>query len=322
MDLTPMQNQDGLPVGEGQPDDEKKEKKELLRSKVQALVASYEEEKRRNEELNQELERFRTAQAAAPQQYQPPQQGAVASGFPAHPQSSPPPQMPQYMQAPAMAQPPQQPQGVSAPGYTLQSFAPQQNAAPPQQLTAQHIAPQAEFSPAYAPYAPEREGAYAPRNPYIPAQQTQLPEPPRREAPPPYPAAYAPPIPSGYGAEMRSPAAPARTAQPFYAPQGYPQAPAYAAPAPAPGGYYRPPAAPSAAESAESLLFSMNRVVRRIEQVRARLRQTESIRGVAPYGYPQQPAFVEPETVSLLDQLYDELGDLSRELSQMRSVYR
>ncbi|MCL2446470.1 MAG: hypothetical protein FWD06_06875 [Oscillospiraceae bacterium] len=44
--------------------DEKKEKKEQLRSKVQALVTYYEEEKRRNEELEMEIERLRTEQRA------------------------------------------------------------------------------------------------------------------------------------------------------------------------------------------------------------------------------------------------------------------
>ena len=64
----------------------------------------------------------------------------------------------------------------------------------------------------------------------------------------------------------------------------------------------------------------MAQVLQTIEQVRAKLHQAESIRG--GYGYPPQPAYVDAETVNLLDKLYDQLGDLSRELQQQRGNWR
>ena len=60
----------------------------------------------------------------------------------------------------------------------------------------------------------------------------------------------------------------------------------------------------------------MAQVQQTIEQVRAKLHQAESIRG--GYGYPPQSACVDGETVNLLDRLYDQLGDLSRELQQQQ----
>ncbi|MCL2194814.1 MAG: hypothetical protein FWB76_02565 [Oscillospiraceae bacterium] len=78
--------------------DEKKDKKEQLRSKVQALVTYYEEEKRRNEELEMEIERLRAEQRN--NDFNPP-----APSF--------------RMDAPAQ------------PSYQMQHFAPPQPPAPP-----------------------------------------------------------------------------------------------------------------------------------------------------------------------------------------------
>ena len=52
-------------------------------------------------------------------------------------------------------------------------------------------------------------------------------------------------------------------------------------------------------------------VLTTIEQARAKLHQAESIRDDE---YPSQPAYVDVETVSLLDRLYDHIGGLDREL--------
>jgi hypothetical protein len=81
--------------------------------------------------------------------------------------------------------------------------------------------------------------------------------------------------------------------------------------------YGQPPAAPyGQQDTSGSLMQSIQQVLQTIEQVRAKLHQTESIRN--GYGYPQQPAYVDYDTVNLLDKLYDQLGDLNRELVQQQ----
>jgi len=66
-----------------------------------------------------------------------------------------------------------------------------------------------------------------------------------------------------------------------------------------------------------NLTQSMAQVMQTIEQVRAKLHKTESIRN--GHGYPQQPAYMDYDTVNLLDKLYDQLGDLTRELMQQKA---
>ena len=297
------------------PDGEKREKKELLRSKVQALVASYEDEKRRNEELTQEVERLRTVQTTQPQTYGAQTQNGYGAQQSQNPYASPqspygaPPQNPYaaqpqngYAAQPqpqsggytaqqnpyAPSQPPQAlygaqtQQGLSEPSYTLQNFAPQSST--PQQLTPQQIAPSYEqrahaAAPAGYPNADERYGAYQPQRP---AQQ--------QYAPPSHASNY-----GAYGEQPRYPGAGAATygASPYVS--------SYS------GGY-----------GTESLMFSMSRVQRRMEQLRARLQQAENLRGTYGYGYNAMDA----STLELLDQLSDELGDLTRDLHQLRSSLR
>jgi len=83
-----------------------------------------------------------------------------------------------------------------------------------------------------------------------------------------------------------------------------------------PAPYGQPPRPPEG----DALNACMAQVLQTIEQVRAKLHQAESIRG--GYGYPPQPAYVDFETVNLLDKLYDQLGDLSRELQPQRGSWR
>jgi hypothetical protein len=76
-----------------------------------------------------------------------------------------------------------------------------------------------------------------------------------------------------------------------------------------------PPQPPAYQGQGLGLAENIGTVLQTITQVRAKLHQFESIRG---YGYPQQPAYVDYDTVALLDKLYDQLGDLSRDLMQRR----
>ncbi len=301
---------------------ERREKKELLRSKVQALVTSYEEEKRRNEELEQELERLRGAQYA----------GSYGRPEPAMP--TPAPQMATPNYPPQQQQ--QQPQGLSSGGYTLQHFAPQP-AAP--QLTPQNIMSQAQpqygghyarpESPAPAPapqqsaYAPYPQAApqsaapsysaepFAARSPYAPQTEDRYNYPSKPAAPACYTAAdynttprYAEPKPAVPRYAETKPV------DPRYAEPKYPE-PRYGEQRPADPRYAEP--RPVGGENTDALLFTMNRVIRRIEQVRARLHNG--------YGY-SQPQPNDPATADLLDQLYDDLGDLNRELSHLRVSLR
>ena len=83
-------------------------------------------------------------------------------------------------------------------------------------------------------------------------------------------------------------------------------------PAPQPMPYAAPPPQYGQQPPAGNMI---GQVLQTIEQVRAKLHyQAESVRGA---GY-QQPSYVDYDTVNLLDKLYDQLGDLSRELQQRR----
>jgi hypothetical protein len=382
----------GLDIGE------KKEKKELLRSKVQALVASYEEEKRRNEELEQELERLKNAQPGTPtprevssysnpayaRQPEQPLPAAAPIAPPAA-QYAPVPQsyaQPQQSQSQPQSQQilPQPQQGVSATGYTLQNFAQQpaqqgiapQNIAPQQSYAPQSAAPQQNpyatypqqpVPPAYAAaepfqprpayaYAPPAEERYsAPPKPTVPPCVTaaeyapryaepKYPEPRYAEPKYPEPRYAEPKYPEPRYAEPKYPEpryAEPKYAEPRYAEPKYPE-PRYAEPKYAEQRYAEPkypepryaepkyaepryaePKAPAyreqSGESTDAVLYSMSRVIRRIEQVRARLHNG--------YGYGQpQPSGLDPATADLLDQLYDELGDLNRDLSHLRTSFR
>jgi len=275
---------------------ERLEKKEQLRAKVQALVSYYEDEKRRNEELTMELERLKAEQqqmqsitgqapgmAPAPGMSPPPAMNPAPGGIPfaQRPQNGFQPQQgfpPPGMPggAPEFQPPPQAPGG-----YTLQSF----GAQPPQ-------APQQPgFGAGFAPQPPRPP---MPQNPYgapAPWQQPNgmPPQPPQ----------------SPYGAPAPWQQQPA---QPF---GQFPQNP-YAAPAP---WQQQPPQAPAYPQQNDALTESVGLVLQTITQVRAKLHQSESIRG---YGYPQQP-LMDADTVALLDKLYDQLGDLSRELMQRQA---
>ena len=316
---------------------DKKEKKEMLRAKVQSLVARYEEEKNRNEELMMELERLREQQRGAmPANYppagmqpgmhtSPPQPGfqpppggmqpgmqanaGIQPGFQPPPGGMPPPQRP------GMNPQPMNPMGMNPQNPMMgQQFqmAGMQTGMPPQPGAQPY--PGVQQQPA-SPYGQPQQGFGPPppaQNPMPGFQQAALPG----VSPPNYsmqnfggmPGAMPPPMPSP--------------------PQNWPPPPSQQQPSPMnqPGmnaygaqqGGYQPPfpgsqQAPSM--NTASLTQSMAQVMQTIEQVRAKLHQTESIRN----GYPQQPAYVDYDTVNLLDKLYDQLGDLSRELMRQRS---
>jgi len=125
--------------------------------------------------------------------------------------------------------------------------------------------------------------------------------------------------------QQHGPGAPSYTLQSFG--QGAPQQPFGGPPAqpfgrpPQPQPYGLPPMMPPPQQQPEGDLLSyMSQVSQTIEQVRAKLHQAESIRG--GYGYPPQNAYVDGETVNLLDRLYDQLGDLGREIQQQRGSWR
>ncbi|MDR2687694.1 MAG: hypothetical protein LBB75_08065, partial [Oscillospiraceae bacterium] len=109
------------------------------------------------------------------------------------------------------------------------------------------------------------------------------------------------------------PPPPAPFGQPGFPPavQPFGQQPGFGA---GPQGMYPPPP-PAYQHPGMGLSDNVGAVLQTITQVRSKLHQFESIRG---YGYPQQPAYVDYDTVALLDKLYDQLGDLSRELMQRR----
>jgi hypothetical protein len=301
--------------------DEKRDKKELLRTKVQALVSSYEEEKRRNEALSQELERLRSAQTQAAPAPQTPPAAQYAQEHPMPVDTAP-----QYApQAPLYA--PQTPQQTFA-----QPQAPRQQALRPQPYSLQNFAHQQAQQPMYPPQiaADTYQPAAQPQNLYASAQ-TQNPYAPTFHA-------YAPAQQQNPYAQQQNPYAPARQHQEYpqsnaYMPNQASETPknAYAMPQ----NPYVPPmpeqdsfrAQSIAYETTEALFFSMNRVMRRIEQVRARLHQADGMRGTMGYQNPYAPyapipSYQDEETATLLDRLFDELGDLNRDLMRVRASFR
>ena len=339
---------------------DKKEKKELLRAKVQSLVARYEEERNRNEELTMELERLREQQRTGLQP------GGLQPGMGPQPGMAPGMQPPM----PGMQRPPQQPGMPLQPGMNPLGMGPQQGMAPPPGMPPQGAGSQPGMNPM------AQQGPMAQQFPQMmPGMQPPMGTPgmgtPGMGAmspgmmPPPaggpmggpsagmfgpqqgFGQAYGQP-PQGFGntppgvsppnysmqnfggmppmnqPPMQQP--PVQQQQPWQQPTQPP--PAQPSPFGAQQGGYQPPfpgtqqmpsAAPQMAPptgGTASLTQTMARVMQTIEQVRAKLHQTESIRN--GYGYPQQPAYVDYDTVNLLDQLYDQLGDLTRELMQQR----
>jgi len=306
---------------------ERLEKKEQLRAKVQALVSYYEEEKRRNEELTMEVERLKAEQQSitgsiGPGGPPPAAPGMNAAHMPPMPGMNPPaaPGMPPAG-APGMpagipfSQRPQQqnafqPQpplpGAAGPdpqapgGYTLQGFgAPQGPQGFPQ-------APQPPRPPQPPQNPWQQQGQ---QNPWQQPQQPsfgQLPQPPFGAMPqqPGFPPQ------AGFGPGPQQPPSFEAMPRPGFGagPQGMPGGMSM------PGGMPGfPPQAPAYPNQNAGLSESIGLVLDTITQVRSKLHQFESIRG---YGYQQQPAFVDFDTVTLLDKLYDQLGDLSRELMQ------
>jgi len=302
---------------------ERLEKKEQLRAKVQALVSYYEDEKRRNEELTMELERLKAEQQM---------QGAMspAGGPPAPPMAAPgmpPGGMPPAGGIPFGQRPQQPPQ--------QQPFQPPQNAFAP---------PQPQFPGMGAP-APGMPGSPAPGMPGMPGMAAPAPGPEFSPFPPQAPGGYTlqnfgagaapqgmppqgmgfspqpsqrPQAPQGpYGAPppWQQPQQPQPPASPFgqfgqQQPYGQPQPP-FGQPGfgqPGPQGMFAPPAYQN-----DGLADNIGLVLQTITQVRTKLQQFEAMRG---YGYPPQPAYVDYDTVALLDKLYDQLGDLTRELMQ------
>ena len=289
---------------------ERLEKKEQLRAKVQALVSYYEDEKRRNEELTMELERLKAEQ----QQMQsitgpvPGMPGAMPPMSPPAPGMSPP-------AAPGM-NPGAAPGGIPFAQRPQNGFQPQQGFPPPGMPGGAPAAPaMPEFQP-QPPQAPQAPGGYTLQN-FGAGFAPQPPRPPMPQNPYGAPAPWQqqpqqgmPNPQSPYGAPPAPWQQPQPPAQPFGQP-GFPQNPFGAAP---PWQQpQQPQQAPAYPQQNDALTESLGLVLQTITQVRAKLHQSESIRG---YGYPPQPAYVDYDTVALLDKLYDQLGDLSRELMQ------
>ena len=357
------------PEGKG----DKREKKELLRAKVQSLVARYEEEKNRNEELMMELERLKEQQrnpgGMPPANYNNPQIGQPQMGQPGQPPQygAQPPHSPMAapqpgMPSPGMAQPGmppqnnmifsgmpqnqqgfgqdpqgfgQQPQGFGQQpqgfGQNPQGFGqqPQSFGQNPQGFGQNPQQPGVRFQPPQAPGAmpgmnPQgglaSQGGVTPPDyslqnfdtmgmPPMPQQmpsqqmpQQQMPQAPWQAQMQQQQMPQQPPM----SPQMPSQQMPSQMPQPSMNPYG----------APSTQGGYQPPFSDKQPPSA-TLTQSMSQVMQTIEQVRAKLHKTESIRN--GYGYPQQPAYMDYDTVNLLDKLYDQLGDLTRELMQQRA---
>ena len=304
---------------------ERLEKKEQLRAKVQALVSYYEDEKRRNEELTMELERLK-----AEQQQMQGMSGPISLGgpapFPQPPQGpfAQPGGMPPGMGMPGIPGAPDPPPAAPG-GYTLQNFgAPAPQGMPPQGMgmPPQGMPPQGMGMPPQRPtMPPQAQNPYGAPPPFgSPPQgfppQGMPPGSPNQPGMPPQQPPFGPP--QGFPPQGMPPGFPN---QPVMPPQQQPHSqPGFPPAAPhfgqqpfgqQPGGYPpQPPAYPGM-----GLGDNIGAVLQTITQVRSKLHQFESIRG---YGYPQQPAYVDYDTVALLDKLYDQLGDLSRELMQRR----
>ena len=324
---------------------ERLEKKEQLRAKVQALVAYYEEEKRRNEELTMELERLKAEQqmqgisgpAGGPPSGMPPMNGMA----PPPGMGPPPPGMgPMNGMGPAPGMPPMNGMGP-APGMgPMNGMAPPPGMNPmngmnppaPLGAGAPGMAPGGGIPFAQRPPQPPFPGAPgmpgAPSGPMAPGMPGS-PGPEFPPQPPQAPGGYtlqsfgAPQGPQGFPQQPRPQQQPPYGAPPFGQP-GFPQpgpgpgaqppfgpAPGQPGFGPGPQAMFAPPAYPQG----DGLAENIGLVLQTITQVRSKLHQFESIRG---YGYPQQPAYVDYDTVVLLDKLYDQLGDLSRELMQRR----
>ena len=129
--------------------DDKREKKEQLRSKVQALVSYYEDEKRRNEELEMEIERLKAEQQRA-RHAAPPQQSYGGFQMDAY---APPPQHGGY--------PPQQPAAYSPPPPPTPQFGGYHPAAPKSPQPAYGL-----NSFGATPAAPSYGGSPSPHNPF------------------------------------------------------------------------------------------------------------------------------------------------------------
>jgi len=291
---------------------ERLEKKEQLRAKVQALVSYYEEEKRRNEELTMELERLKAEQQQMQGINGP--AGGPAPGAPQMPGMNPPPVgganpaggmapgggIPFAQRPPqAGAFPPPQPGFPGALGAPAPGSVPGMPGAP-----APGMPP--EFPPAQPPQAP---GGYTLQN-FGPPQAPQGFSQPQAPQPRPQPQnPYGAP-PPWQQAQAQPPQAPQPFGQPGFPPAQQPFGPAPQQPGFGPQGMY---AAPPAYQQNDGLAENISLVLQTITQVRSRLHQFDSARG---YGYPPQPAYVDYDTVALLDKLYDQLGDLSRDLMQ------
>ena len=276
---------------------ERLEKKEQLRAKVQALVSYYEEEKRRNEELTMELERLKAEQ----QQMQGITGPIGPLNGPAGPMGGPAPGMP-----PMNGMNPQAGNAAPGGGIPFAQQRPQQNAFQPQPLfpgapgmpgMPGAPAPGPEFAPP-PPQGPQAAGGYT-------LQSFGAPQPPQGFPP------------QGFPPQAQPPQRPQPPQQPPFGQPGFPPAqqpfgqPGFGMGMPGGMPGY-PPQAPAYPQN-DGLMDNIGLVLQTITQVRSKLHQFESIRG---YGYPPQPAYVDYDTVALLDKLYDQLGDLSRELMQ------
>ena len=292
---------------------ERLEKKEQLRAKVQALVSYYEDEKRRNEELTMELERLKAEQQqmqgmSGPISMGGPGPGMNGNGMGPPAGGMPPGGFPPAGGVPFAQRPPQQ--GVFPP---QQGAFPQQPPFPGAPGMAGAPAPgMPEFAPAGHPQAPQGPAGYTLQNFGAPQPPQGMPPQSMMGARPPMPPQQQNP----YGGFPPQPPAPQPFGQPGFppAPQPFGQQPGFGGPQGMPQGMY-PPQPPAYQGQGLGLAENIGTVLQTITQVRAKLHQFESIRG---YGYPQQPAYVDFDTVALLDKLYDQLGDLSRELMQRR----
>ena len=313
---------------------ERLEKKEQLRAKVQALVSYYEDEKRRNEELTMELERLKAEQ----QQMQgmsgpigpiggpgmPPMNGN-GMGSPAggmSPGGFPPAGGVPFAQRPQQAGPyaPQQP-FPGAPGMPG-APAPGMAGMPPPGMPGTPMPGMApDFPPAASSLqAPQGPGGYtlqsfgAPPQGGMPSQRPPMPQqqnpygapmPPQGGGPqgmPPFGQGFPPPQPQAPAPQPFGQFPPAQ--QPF-------GQPGFGA---GPQGMY-PPQPPAYQGQGFGLTDNIGTVLQTVTQVRSKLQQFESMRG---YGYPQQPTYVDYDTVTLLDKLYNQLGDLMNEMTQRR----
>jgi len=288
---------------------ERLEKKEQLRAKVQALVSYYEDEKRRNEELTMELERLKAEQqqmqgAMAPAGGPPAPPMAGMAGAPGMPPMNG--MNPAMAPAPAGMAPGGMPPAGGIPFAPRPPFPPQQGAPQQQPFPGMPGAPAPGMpgspapGPEFAPPAPQGPGGYTLQN-FGAGPMPPFPQPPQRPQPPQNPYGAHPPW-----QQQLPPSAPP-FGQPGFGqqqPYGQPQQPFGLGPQ----GMFAPPGYQN-----DGLADNIGHVLQTVTQVRSKLQQFEGMRG---YGYPPQPTYVDYDTVALLDKLYDQLGDLTRELMQ------